>query len=149
MSFIDRLRPEDVKDIDTFAEYVSQVLGTPYNTLNDKIVLRKKLKEFEKNVPNGTWQTLVRTCDWAKARKKRPAHSYLVVDWVRYAWADGYLPDLDEKPQDQELEAGIRAALEVETDPEWRRRLIGAEGRARKEVYVAWKKASQLSSSSL
>jgi hypothetical protein len=139
------LKPEDVVDADTFSNYVRQVFGTPGN-ITDLVVLRKKLKEYQNTWPNADWNALLRTVDWAKARRKRPAHCYYIVDWVRYAWADGYLPELDAKPVDEALEDAIREALQVETDPEWRRRLAGSEGRARKEVYLAWK--SQLSSSS-
>jgi hypothetical protein len=148
VSFVDLLKPQDVVDARTFADYVRQILGTPTNTMKDLVTLQKKLKEHQEAWPNADWQTLVRTVDWCKARKKRPARAFLVVDWVRYAWADGYLPELDTKPVDQQLEEAISEALEVETDTEWRYRLIGAEGRARKEVYVAWKTA-QMSSNSL
>lgn len=135
-------------DARSFADYVRQILGTPTSTIKDFVMLQKKLKEHQEAWPNADWQTLVRTVDWAKARKKRPTRSWLLVEWVRFAWADGYLPELDAKPVDQQLEEAISKALEVETDAEWRYRLLGAEGRARKEVYVAWKTA-QMSSSSL
>jgi hypothetical protein len=140
---------QDVNDPVTFAQYVQQRLGTPYPNYKQLPVLRKTIKTFFEAYPNADYGTLVRLTNWARDKKKRPAHSYQLIGMVRYAWSDGALPELDPKDRvDPETEAAIEAALKIEKDEAWRKRLMMATGiQGRQEVYAAWKNhAEQLSS---
>ena len=84
--------------------------------------------------------TLVRTVDWCRSKKRRFAHVYQVVGQYRYAWQAGAIPEFADRPNGDEILNGqIEKALEIERDPDWRFRLIGAEGdKARREVFLAW-----------
>lgn len=140
MSWVDQVKPEDVTSPEKFADYVAQTCGTPWVTFKDMAILKKQLKEFWINCPNANWFTLVRTAQWARSKKKRPARVYSIIRMVPWAWQEGFLPELDPTKQvDPEVEEQIQQALLVEQSPEWRYRLIGAEGMtARREVLLAW-----------
>lgn len=137
--FLDR---NEVDDWKSYASYVQQQTGIPYPTSKEIPTLRKTLREFFDDQPNANYFTLCRIVDWAKARKRRYASVYgLVCNGWKYAWADGYLPELDPDYQqkDEDLEALITAAIEREDNPEWVRRLIVAQGNeSRRRVYEAW-----------
>lgn len=140
--FFGYLPPSEVKDSKSFATYCQQELGTPFPSQKNMPALRRQIKEFFERYPNADYYSLCRIVDWAKSRKKRLAHAHVVVASFRYAWADGFLPELDPSKQtvDAGLEDRIKSALEVETHPFWRERLMGAEGvKARTAVYDAWK----------
>lgn len=141
--FFGKLSRDDVNSPEDYATYCQQVLGTPYPSGKQLATLRRNLKEFFKNNPQATYGTLLRTIDWCRNRKRRPAHCYAVIPLVRYAWSDGYLPELDPKEEmNDDLEAMIRSALEVETDPWWRDRLTGGKTtKARQELYDSWLEA--------
>ena len=137
-----QLTPDDVHDAKTFATYCQQTLGIPYPRQQDIRYLHKSLREFFEHYPQADYYTLCRIVEWAKAKKKRYAHVNKLVYAFRYAYADGFLPELDpnSEPVDEQLEELIEAALKEETDDEWRRRLMIARGvTARTEVYQAWK----------
>ena len=137
--------PEDVAEADdkplAFANYVQQTLGCPWPTKQDQIVLRKRLKECFEAIPEADYYTLCRTVQWARARKRRPPRVWMVVDYVRDAWSQGALPELDPANRtDKKLEEAIAAALKIEKRDGWRRRLLGAQGLdARQEAYRAWR----------
>lgn len=145
MGYLDRVMPEDVIDPDSYCRYVCQTVGSPW-TMTDSFVMKKKLKTFFKAYPECGYGTLIRIAQWTRSKKKRPPHAYMVVDYARYAWADGALPELDPSNVDLELERKIGRALEIETDPEWRRKLVLSEGSGRRAVFQQW--ASQTSSTS-
>lgn len=138
MGFCDRISASDVCDADTLTRYVCQTVGSPY-AFKDTIVMKKKLNEFFAAYPKTSYDTMIKVAHWARAKKKRPAHAFYIVDMARYAWADGALPELDPSNVDSDLETNIRRALEEETNPEWRRRLIGSEGAGRRVVFDAWR----------
>lgn len=138
MSYVDRLDRRDVVDAKTFATYAHQRLGCPASTIKDITILRKQVKEFFAKNEQATWATMCNVVDWAKARKKRPHSVYVLVAWAKFAFADGYLPDLIPTNRDPELETLIEAALEVETDPHWRERLFTSYGPGRRVVYEEW-----------
>lgn len=75
------------------------------------------------------------------AHKKRFAETHSIVRFIRYAWRDGYLPELDPKePVDERLEHQIESILKTETDSDWRYRLMTSQGvEARRRVYTAWR----------
>lgn len=85
----------EVDDAESFALYVRQKLGTPYPTQQQLIVLRRQLRQFFEQYPDLGFDVLLKVVDWSRAKRKRPAHAYTLLSYVRYAWSDGALPDLD------------------------------------------------------
>ena len=137
MGYLGFVAPEEVSDPASFCRYVCQTIGTPY-AFKDEIVMRRKVREFFEQYPHCSYGTLVRLVQWARSKKKRPARAWYIIDMARYAWADGALPEMDPQNVDLTLETKIRQALESETDPEWRRRLMTAEGDGRRVVFQQW-----------
>lgn len=123
-----------------YAEYCQQTIGTPWPTIKDMAVLRRKIKEFFGHYPQCDYASLCRIAQWSRAHKRRPTRVWLVVENFREAWRDGYLPELDPaERQEINVEVGIAEALDIDERPEWRRRLIGARGvEARREAYTEW-----------
>lgn len=122
-----------------FAHYAQQVLGIPFATVKDLVLLRQRVKDVFRRCPQATYYTLCRVVAWARRKRIRKARVYMIVDLVPEAWADRALPELDEPVQDAQVERRIANALEVETDPSWRRRLIGAMGTtSRNRVLNDW-----------
>ena len=141
--------PADVHSPDDFAQYCQQFLGCPWPTYKDKAILSKKIKDLFKMYPQLDYYSLCRIAAWMKSKKKRPARVWMVVESFRDAWSAGALPELDPaERKDKTLEQKIEDALQTEDDPEWRRRLLGSRGDARKEVYEQWVIGSLTSSSS-
>lgn len=137
MSFVERTHPENVTDAKSYMDYVCQTVGSPW-CVKDFVVMRKKIRWFFSEYPQCDWPTLVRIAQWARAKKKRPAHAFYVVDMARYAWADGAVPEMDPSNDDSDLESRISRALARETDASWRERLTMSEGEGRREVYQLW-----------
>lgn len=142
MSWADRISSEDVVDWKSFADYAQQEAGIPRPTQKQIAQLRAAANQFFEEYPHTSWGTLAKIVDWAKARRQRYATpSNLIRGGFRFAWQDGYLPELDPDyaDVDPDLAIDIERALEVETDPAWRRRLIVANGRGqREETYREW-----------
>lgn len=144
VSFLKRKTAADVNDPKSFAEYAQQKLGIPYPTGKSIAILKKALREFFEHYPQADYNTMCRVVEWAKTKKKRYAQVYQLVYAFRYAYQDGYLPELDPGREltDSDLEAAIEAVLVDEHDLEWRRRLIVADGlEARRHVYEQWREA--------
>lgn len=130
----------DVKDAESFAAYCQQTIGIPYPTVRDLQVLKRTAKQFFAENPRASWQTMVRVADWCNNNRRRFPQAYGVFTQVRHAWSAHYVPELDPVQQtDPGLEERITSALAVETDVEWRRRLMIASGPMRAVVYDAWK----------
>lgn len=125
----------------TFAAYCQQRMGIPIPSGKNCAVLNKHAKALFDQYPNASWQTLVRTLDWCIGHNRRYAEAYGIVTAVRYAWRDGYLPELDpQKPVDEKLEHQIESALKVEDNEDWRYRLLTSSGiDARRRVFEAWR----------
>lgn len=139
------IRPESVKDMDSAEQFIKQQIGIGYVTLKDGVIFRKKVTEMFKNYPGSSWQTLVRTTEWAKSRRKRYARLHELVEAVRFAYADGYLPELDAN-NEEKIDAEIRSVLQTEMDPAWRRRLLVAQGmRAKMSVLEDWHASQRVS----
>lgn len=137
----------EVDSAQTFCEHVHALIGTPMSG-RDACRTKKKATAFFEQYPQANWQTLCRVARWAKDKKKRPAHADYLIDWVRYAWADGRLPELDADPRDPEVEAAIQDAVAVEPDRQWRYRLMRAVGPdAQREVLGQWQQRSFVSQS--
>lgn len=131
---------EDVCDAESFCEYAQQMLGVPWPTYYDKKVLKAKTDEIFKRHPQMTWASICHVADWMRTRHKRPARVWMIPESFREAWAAGKLPELDPRDhEDGDLERLIQAALQVESDPYWRDRLIGSRGvEARRRTFEAW-----------
>lgn len=140
MGWADRITLEEVVDHKTFCHYSSQVAGIPYPTRSHLNKAKTLLEELFEQYPALTWRGLCQLPLWAKARKKRYPHVLVLINSARYAYADGYLPEMDIDYVDRDMERKIEKALEVETDPDWRRRLLSSRGKARHEVYARWAK---------
>lgn len=128
----------DVTNVETYAQYVQQTTGTPWPSIADMSVLRKKTDEFFMAYPHCDWVTLCHVADWAKRRRRRYASVWRVLAAFPYAWEDGAIPELY-RITDQTTEAGITEALTIETDYVWRRVLSCTEdGNKRKELLDQW-----------
>jgi hypothetical protein len=140
-SYLHYWRPDEVVDAASFTAFCQQQIGTPPARGNEFKRLLGQLKTFWADNPQADWQTLVRTVVWAKAKRKRLMTCCTILKLVRAAYADGFLPELDPRQQeDEDLEKRISAALAFETDPYWRRRLNLAVGvEARRYVYQVWR----------
>lgn len=132
------IRASAVVDMETAEQFIKQQVGIGYITAKDGAIFRKKVNEMFEHYPGSSWQTLVRTAEWAKSRRKRYSRLYELVEAVRYAYQDGFLPELD--PRNAEtVDAEIREALLRERDPQWRRRLLVAQGmQAKLSVLQQW-----------
>lgn len=133
-------KPEDVVSAESFAGYAQQQLGIPYPTLKQMIILKRQIKDVMEKNPGFTYASLPRVVEWAKSRKKRFADPIKLLSSFRYAFEDGYLPELSERYEDLiEIDDKINAALRVETDQEWRRALMLSEDIEEKNaMYTKW-----------
>lgn len=142
MGWADTISVVDVNDPVSFSSYCQQETGIPYPTGKQMAIVRKAINEFFDEYPQADYSSLCSIVRWAKERRKRYANpGNLVRGGFRYAWVDGYLPELDPNYDDvdEDLEKRIEEALAVETDQEWRRRLIVSQtNEARNEVYREW-----------
>lgn len=143
MGFADRVRACDVRDATSYARYVQQTVGVPYSGKSDSKLLNKHIKEFKDRYPHladNPWPVLIRAADWCRSKRKRPTSvAFVISTMLPWAWQDGALPELDPMSyRNAKIETGIQMALQIEEDPKWRDRLIGAEGAARGEVLSAW-----------
>ncbi len=139
-NYFGTLTREEVDSPEKFAEYCQQRLGTPYPTGKDIAALKRYMKAFFKQNPQANYGTLIRTVDWCKNNRKRVPNASGIIGKVRFAWRDGYLPELDPVEQtDDSLEVLIAQAVESETDPWWKDRLTGGRThKARQEIYESW-----------
>lgn len=142
VSMLHRMTAKEVKTIDDFVVYAQQRLGCPYPTLKDQNILRSKTRLlFEKN-PKADLKTLVHIVDFMKSRKKNPPRIWLIVEAFNEAWAAGAIPELKIGNEEEvDVELGIIRALNGETDPVWRDKLLGARGVvARRAILEAWER---------
>lgn len=131
-----------------FADFCQQTIGTPWPTVRDLTILRKKCKDFFSHYPETDWRTLCRVASWCRSKKKRVPRVWMVVELFREAWRGGALPELDPAQRaESDVEAGIAAALETEQRQDWRHILLVARGlEARREAYDSWLASTPLSS---
>lgn len=148
MGWADRVTAAEViqeENPEKFASFCQQETGIPYPTVKQMIDMKKQINDFFAMYPQANYGSLCGMVRWAKERRKRYATpGNLIRGGFRYAWRDGYLPELDPNYDDvdENLEEKIEAALNRERDAEWRRRLIVAQTNdARREVYGEWVKA--------
>lgn len=136
---LDELKPADVKNATTFARFCQQRYGTPYATRKSLAILNKQAKALFAEHPDCNWRTLVEVAQWCHGKKRRVPEAYSYVQQFRWAYADGAI---QLRPlAEMELEDDIKAALEIETDPEWRASLMRADGvAAKRTVLTNWRK---------
>lgn len=130
-----RVRANEVTDLESLQRYIMEQLGVGYVTKNDAAIYRKKMKELFEYYPAADMQTMVRVVEWAKTRRRRFARLFQVVESVRYAYEDGFLPELDPN-NTQDVDEQISEILQTEKDPTWRRRFLTAQGATAKSVIV-------------
>lgn len=133
-----------VNDAQTLARYIEQTTGTPWATLQDIILLKKKSKEFFTRYPYLDYSTLCHIADWCQRKRRRYSNVWKVIDSFRYAYEDGALPEIDMARQDPILEHNICVAVEKEPDQLWRMKLMGERGiDARKELLDNWRRTRE------
>lgn len=132
---------EMVVDVPSFANFVHQEIGTPYPTGAQMSQLKGKVREYFDKNPKATWATMTKITLWAKAKGRHPTHAWIVLNDARYAWRDGWLPELMPSERvDDWVEEGLEVALGEENDAAWRGLLLGSVGRsAREEALVKWR----------
>lgn len=130
-----RVRAEDVTDLDSLQRFIMQQLGVGYVTKNDAVIYRKKMNELFEHYPQANIGTMLKVVEWAKTRRRRFSRLFQVVEAVRYAYEDGYLPELDPGNR-PDLDERINEILREEEDPEWRRRLLTAQGETAKTALL-------------
>lgn len=139
-----RWTPTAVNEADdpcaAFCQYIQQTLGVPAPTHADRGQLRKRTNEFFEQYPHTDWHTLCRVVTWMVANKRRVPRVSQVMDFVKFAWAKGQLSELDPANiEDAEADMMINTALQIEEDPDWRKRLLLARSpQTKREVYALW-----------
>lgn len=131
---------QDVKDAESFATYAQQQIGVPYPTLKMMIATKGTIKRMFAENPGLNWSSLPRIVEWAKARKKRYATLTSLLAGFRWAFQDGYLPELSESFEERtNVDELVYAALRVEKDPDWRRALMLTDSLQEKvSIYNKW-----------
>lgn len=140
MKYAGMITRENVVDNKTFARYVQQRLGVPYPTTKNLVILNKAVKSFFEEYPHLGYESLCNLVDWAKAKNKRFGDTYVLVNMYRYAWQDGFMPELD--PIDPEA-VGVQEKedylLEHEEDSYWRNKMLDAQTfEAKTAIYESW-----------
>lgn len=131
-----RLTAKDVCSPETLAQYCQEQTGIPYPSKGQIAILRKAVKEFFEKYPNATYESLTNLVKWSKDNHRRYAQTAnLISGGVRYAFAAGYMPELDPKYTEKSLETLLNEAIAIETDPFKRDTLIMNWNRA---AYDEW-----------
>ena len=145
MSWVDMIQAEDVKTPKEFVEFVRCEMGA-VTTPSERTKFFSQWKQFKELNPHVEIGTMVRTVQWAKAKKHRLNSLCSIFPMVGWAHQEGALPELNPKNEKEStLEADILKALERETDPQWRRRLIMSEGPARYDALNDWRLKEKVS----
>lgn len=142
-SYLTRLTPAMVAEAPdptaAFAQYCAEQIGFPFITVKDLMLLRRGVNTLFEECPQANYYTLCRIVAWAKSKHRRRPRVWQILDFFRYAWADGMLPELNEPVHDPALDAHINDAVRIEHDPVWRRRLRDTRGVGlRATAYAAW-----------
>lgn len=136
------LGPEEVNSPETLARYCQEQTGIPYPTGAQIAGLRKTVKGFFAEYPDATYITLTNLVQWSKIKSRRYAHvANLISGGLRYAYLDGYLPELNPRTKRGNIDELIDEALRQEQDPERRNALMAPWTQAAKEAaYQEWKR---------
>jgi hypothetical protein len=124
---------DEVVDPESFGKYCAQHLGAPYPSIKDMSVLIKGVKAFFAQYPKADYNTLLKLVDIAVSQKKRFSHVYKIIDWHRYPYEKGLLPELDGRGVNINLEDAIFKVLCEDSSEQWHARFNAErspEGRA-------------------
>lgn len=140
MGFADRIKRVDVTNGKKLAYYCQQETGVPLPTGKQYALLYASIKEVFAMYPQANYQTLCSVVEWAKKKGFRYAHvGNLIKNGLRYAYQDGFLPELDPRNHPNNIENLILDALRVETNEYWIDRLIlSTTPEAKEETYEEW-----------
>lgn len=137
------------KDPMIFAAYCQQTIGVPWPDLDNERILRKRIKEFFEKYPRADYGTLVKLARFCKEKRYRPDQVWKLFSNFNKAWKAGVLPEVEPDAGLPILDEQIRRALEEETDPMWRRKLLMANGEnQQRKVLNEWMNRPRTSSSS-
>lgn len=99
----------------------------------------RSLREAADVFATRPWQILAKGVEWGKLNGKNLRSLCGIFSLTDFAYQAGYIPELSPKQlQQRSLDEAIVAALEVETDPEWRLLLSASTGDTRKDALVRW-----------
>lgn len=125
MSYVTNLKPEQVDTPEKLARFCQEQTGIPYPSGAQIAILKKAIKEFFKENPHATYSSLTNVVLWSKAKGRRYAHvANLVKGGMRYAYLDGYIPELDPNRNQKNLHELITEALAIENDPQRKNMLV-------------------------
>jgi hypothetical protein len=133
----------EVADERSFASYAHQVLGTKYPNIKEMVTLKTRTKQFFVEQPRADWSTLVQTVSYLRAIRKRVDFPWAVLNFVPFAFRDGFLPELDPRNNEQpdpSVEAEVAFILSQETDEWWVGALtLATEVAARRTLVRMWR----------
>lgn len=140
MGFADRIKRQDVINAKKLAAYCQQETGIPYPSGNQFIVVNVAIKNIFENYPQATYLTLCAIVDWSKKNNRRYAHvGNLLNKGLRYAYLEGYLPELDPRNHPGDLHNLMIEAYNSETNEYWKDRLLrGDDPNIREAIYEEW-----------
>jgi len=134
------LKADDVNTPEMLARFCQQQTGIPYPTGKQIALLKKAIKGFFAAYPDASYSSLTNLVMWSKIRDRRYAHvANLVNGGVRYAYMEGFLPELDPRRKNDNIDRLIDEALQVEKDPQTRAVLLNAwTETSKKQIYEDW-----------
>lgn len=140
MGYADRIKRHEVTNTKLLAAYCQQETGIPLPSGQQYIIVNKNIKEIFKQYPQANYLTLCSVIEWAKKKGIKYSHvGNLVHKGLRFAYLEGYLPELDPRNHPNNIDNLIRDAIQVETDDYWIDRLIRSTTTEGKEAtYESW-----------
>lgn len=138
MSFVTNLKAEEVDTPEKLARFCQEQTGVPYPTGAQIGALKKAINAFFKEYPNATYKSLTNLVLWSKEKNKRYAKvANLVTGGMRYAYVDGYIPEIDPRYNQRSLDELMSEAINLETDPQKKMMLLNSWSL---EAYEKWSK---------
>lgn len=134
-----RLKATDVISETTLIAYWRQVTGVPHPTSKDLGFVKSEIRKTMDAHPWVEYRGLIGVAAWAKDNQKRYKTMHGLVKAIPYAHESGYMPELDEPVS---TETDLDRLLKIETDDEWRDRLIYAfnDIHAWQQTFKEWEK---------
>lgn len=136
------LRANDVRTPTEVMQYASQQIGCPKPIGNKaRGIMLGRIKE-ELREQQWTIRHLVAAIDFMKSRGIRARGFGFVFYHVEPSIQAGFMP----RPATSSLESlheAVSTAIYLETDEEWKRRLLSARGSSLLKVYQTWEQERQ------
>lgn len=127
MSYVVNLKPHEVDTPEKLARFCQEQTGIPYPSGAQIATLKKGINEFFLMYPQATYSSLTNIVLWAKANNKRYSQTAtLIKGGLRFAFVDGYLPEIDPKYSQKTLDEQLTDAINVEKDPQKKMMLINS-----------------------